>query len=73
MNNPTIKDGTTGLRIFEPCDDPAGEGCTLFEDPANLHLAESRLVFSHTKNMSMFSFLCIGGIRHRSVFQMAVS
>lgn len=29
-----------GIRIFEPCDDPAGVGCTLFEDPATLHLAE---------------------------------
>ncbi|KAK7681668.1 hypothetical protein QCA50_015402 [Cerrena zonata] len=40
--NPTIEDGTMGLRIFEPCDDPAGVGCTLFEDPLTLHLAERR-------------------------------
>ncbi len=36
------KDGTMGLRIFEPCLDAAGTGCTLFEDPVNLHMAESR-------------------------------
>ena len=33
-----------GLRFFEPCDDPAGVGCTIFEDPDNLHLAEPRSV-----------------------------
>ncbi|KAK7684511.1 hypothetical protein QCA50_012458 [Cerrena zonata] len=40
--NPTIEDGTMGLRIFESCNDPAGVGCTIFEDPSKLHLAERR-------------------------------
>ncbi|KAF8901815.1 glyoxal oxidase precursor [Mucidula mucida] len=35
-------DGQMGIRIFEPCLDPDGIGCTLFEDPDTLHLAESR-------------------------------
>lgn len=30
------------LRIFEPCLDPSGASCTLFEDPDNIHLAEER-------------------------------
>jgi hypothetical protein len=36
------KDGRMGIRIFEPCDDPTGSTCHLFEDPATLHLAETR-------------------------------
>ncbi|EJD50468.1 hypothetical protein AURDEDRAFT_199565 [Auricularia subglabra TFB-10046 SS5] len=35
-------DGNMGLRIFEPCASPSGEGCTLFEDPATLHLSRRR-------------------------------
>lgn len=31
-----------GLRLWEPCDDPNGSGCAIFEDPATLHLAETR-------------------------------
>ncbi|KAF9019743.1 copper radical oxidase [Hymenopellis radicata] len=45
MENPQTEpdyDGQMGIRIFEPCLDPAGTGCTLFEDPDNLHLTESR-------------------------------
>ncbi|KAI0684372.1 glyoxal oxidase precursor [Earliella scabrosa] len=40
--NPAIHPGNTGLRIFEPCASPTGEGCTLFEDPANIHLLARR-------------------------------
>ena len=31
-----------GIRILEPCEDPNGVNCTLFEDPATLHLPETR-------------------------------
>lgn len=31
-----------GIRIWEPCNDPNGIGCSLFEDPETLHLAETR-------------------------------
>jgi len=31
-----------GIRIWEPCDDPNGRGCSLFEDPETLHLVETR-------------------------------
>ncbi|KAI0677743.1 glyoxal oxidase precursor [Trametes maxima] len=40
--NPDIEAGQQGIRIFEPCASPTGEGCTLFEDPKTLHLLESR-------------------------------
>ncbi|EJD50467.1 glyoxal oxidase precursor [Auricularia subglabra TFB-10046 SS5] len=41
--NPAIQPhGNMGIRIFEPCASPTGEGCTLFEDPATIHLAETR-------------------------------
>ncbi|KAI0737817.1 glyoxal oxidase precursor [Daedaleopsis nitida] len=41
--NPAVgPNGNQGLRIFEPCASPTGEGCTLFEDPPNLHLLERR-------------------------------
>lgn len=41
---PPDGDGRQGLRLFGPCDSPdgIGEGCTLFEDPATLHLAVNR-------------------------------
>lgn len=35
-------DGRMALRIFEPCADPNGVGCTLFEDQETLHLEETR-------------------------------
>lgn len=35
-------DGRMGIRIFEPCADPNGVGCTLFDDPQTLHLATTR-------------------------------
>jgi len=35
-------DGRMAIRLFDPCDEPNGVGCTIFEDPENLHLAETR-------------------------------
>ena len=34
--------GNQAIRIFEPCASPSGAGCTLFENPATLHLLEER-------------------------------
>lgn len=31
-----------GLRLFNPCADPTGANCTVFEDPATLHLNQTR-------------------------------
>ncbi|KAF7325762.1 hypothetical protein MKEN_00426700 [Mycena kentingensis (nom. inval.)] len=42
VNQTGAYDGRMGLRLFEPCTDPAGTGCEIFEDPENLHLAETR-------------------------------
>ncbi|KXN92579.1 hypothetical protein AN958_04789 [Leucoagaricus sp. SymC.cos] len=39
---PEAQDGRMGIRIWEPCDDPNGVGCSLFEDPETLHMAETR-------------------------------
>ncbi|KAJ7622189.1 glyoxal oxidase precursor [Roridomyces roridus] len=37
-------DGTMGIRLFGPCTsaDGTGPGCTVFEDPATLHLVRTR-------------------------------
>ncbi|KAJ6451698.1 glyoxal oxidase N-terminus-domain-containing protein [Mycena vitilis] len=35
-------DGRMGIRLFGPCTSPAGENCTVFEDPAHIHLAVTR-------------------------------
>ncbi|KAF5355836.1 hypothetical protein D9756_004311 [Leucocoprinus leucothites] len=39
---PQAGDGLMGVRIWEPCEDPTGESCTLFDDPSVIHLAEDR-------------------------------
>ncbi|KAK7038205.1 glyoxal oxidase N-terminus-domain-containing protein [Favolaschia claudopus] len=37
-------DGRMGIRLFGPCTSPTGQGqgCTVFEDPPNIHLAVTR-------------------------------
>ncbi|KAK7038215.1 glyoxal oxidase N-terminus-domain-containing protein [Favolaschia claudopus] len=35
-------DGRMGIRLFGPCASPTGTNCTVFEDPANIHLAVTR-------------------------------
>ncbi|KAJ6451693.1 glyoxal oxidase N-terminus-domain-containing protein [Mycena vitilis] len=35
-------DGRMGIRLFGPCTSPTGENCTVFEDPAHIHLAVTR-------------------------------
>ncbi|THU91429.1 glyoxal oxidase precursor [Dendrothele bispora CBS 962.96] len=64
---PPDLDGTTGLRIFEPCDDPAGVGCTLFEDPATHHLDEPRW---YPSSLRIFdgSLMIVGGIHRNTPF-----
>ncbi|KAF7363979.1 hypothetical protein MSAN_01056500 [Mycena sanguinolenta] len=36
------EDGRMGIRLFDPCTSPTGANCTVFEDPANIHLAVTR-------------------------------
>jgi len=64
--NPDI-DGRMGIRIFEPCDNPSGVGCTLFDDPANLHLAETRW---YPTSIRIFdgSLMILGGIHEAAIF-----
>lgn len=31
-----------GLRIMEPCDDPTGATCTVFDNPEEIHIVEPR-------------------------------
>jgi len=61
------EDGRAGIRLFEPCKDPAGIGCTIFEDPTNLHMAETRW---YASSLRIFdgSLLIVGGIHERTPF-----
>ncbi|KAI0364590.1 glyoxal oxidase precursor [Pilatotrama ljubarskyi] len=67
VGNPAINPGSTGLRIFEPCASPTGEGCTLFEDPANIHLLEKRW---YPSSIRIFdgSLMIIGGTHENAHF-----
>lgn len=60
-------DGRMGIRIWEPCDDPNGIGCSLFEDPETLHLAETRW---YPSSLRIFdgSLMVLGGIHEGSPF-----
>jgi hypothetical protein len=44
VNQTGAYDGRMAIRLFGPCTNPdgVGEGCTVFEDPDTLHLAETR-------------------------------
>ncbi|KAF8192159.1 glyoxal oxidase precursor [Pholiota molesta] len=60
-------DGRMSIRIFEPCADPAGLNCTLFDDPAVLHLEETRW---YPSSLRIFdgSLMVVGGIHERTPF-----
>ncbi|TFK33493.1 glyoxal oxidase precursor, partial [Crucibulum laeve] len=60
-------DGRMAIRLFEPCDDSAGRGCKLFEDPDTLHLAETRW---YPSSLRIFdgSLMIIGGIHIPTTF-----
>ncbi|EIW61172.1 glyoxal oxidase precursor [Trametes versicolor FP-101664 SS1] len=65
--NPTIRPGTQAIRLFEPCASPSGDGCTLFEDPDNLHLLEHRW---YPSSIRIFdgSLMIVGGIHTDTPF-----
>ncbi|KAH9911058.1 glyoxal oxidase precursor [Epithele typhae] len=67
VGNPGILNGTQALRIFEPCASPTGEGCTLFEDPATLHLLETRWYPSSARIFDG-SLLIVGGMHEDTPF-----
>ncbi|KAF5352137.1 hypothetical protein D9758_009230 [Tetrapyrgos nigripes] len=56
-----------GLRIFEPCLDPAGVNCTLFENPETHSLAENRW---YPSSLRIFdgSLMIVGGIHNSTPF-----
>ncbi|GJJ15281.1 hypothetical protein Clacol_009557 [Clathrus columnatus] len=60
-------DGRMAIRIFEPCTDPNGVGCTLFEDPETLHLATTRW---YPSSLRIFdgSLMIIGGMHENTPF-----
>ncbi|KAJ7269894.1 glyoxal oxidase N-terminus-domain-containing protein [Mycena rebaudengoi] len=74
-NDPSVRnlpstnatDGRQGIRIFEPCADPNGVGCTLFDDPTTLRLAETRW---YTTAIRIFdgSMIVVGGTHLSSPF-----
>ncbi|KAI9060007.1 copper radical oxidase [Trametes sanguinea] len=65
--NPAIEPGTQAIRIFEPCASPTGEGCTVFEDPATLHLLEKRW---YPSSLRIFdgSLMIVGGMHEETPF-----
>ncbi|KAF5364756.1 hypothetical protein D9758_009335 [Tetrapyrgos nigripes] len=66
-STPPDQDGLMGLRIFEPCDDPAGVNCTIFENPATHHLAVKRWYTSTVRTFDG-SLMIIGGIMVNTPF-----
>ncbi|KAI0774648.1 glyoxal oxidase N-terminus-domain-containing protein [Trametes elegans] len=65
--NPDIRPGNQAIRIFEPCASPTGDGCTVFEDPENLHLQEKRW---YPSSIRIFdgSLLIVGGMHEDTPF-----
>jgi hypothetical protein len=60
-------DGRMGLRVWEPCSDPNGVGCTLFDDPKTLHLAETRWYPSSARIFDG-SLMVVGGMHEATPF-----
>ncbi|KAJ6605189.1 glyoxal oxidase N-terminus-domain-containing protein [Mycena vulgaris] len=67
VNQTGAYDGLSALRLFGPCDDPNGVGCTVFEDLENLHLAEPRW-YPSTLRMFDGSLLIVGGMHTETPF-----
>ncbi|KAJ3572769.1 hypothetical protein NP233_g2878 [Leucocoprinus birnbaumii] len=64
---PEAGDGRNEIRFWHPCDDPNGIGCSLFEDPATLHLAETRW---YPSSIRIFdgSLMILGGMHKDTPF-----
>ncbi|GLB37988.1 putative protein with domain of unknown function (DUF1929) [Lyophyllum shimeji] len=70
VENPATEpdtDGRMAIRLFEPCADVNGVGCKVIEDPARLHLAETRW---YPSSLRIFdgSLMVIGGIHEETPF-----
>ncbi|KAG6889062.1 hypothetical protein C0995_004106 [Termitomyces sp. Mi166 len=60
-------DGRMMIRLLEPCTDPNGIGCTIFEDAATLHLTTTRW---YPSSLRIFdgSLMILGGIHENTSF-----
>ncbi|KAF7328074.1 hypothetical protein MKEN_00388700 [Mycena kentingensis (nom. inval.)] len=67
INQTHAEDGRMGIRIFEPCTDPDGVGCTIFEDLENIHLAETRWYVSSLRIFDG-SLMIVGGMHESTPF-----
>ncbi|KAJ7033688.1 glyoxal oxidase N-terminus-domain-containing protein [Mycena alexandri] len=67
LNQTGAYDGRMGLRLFAPCTNPNGVGCTIFEDLDTLHLAETRW---YTSSLRIFdgSLMIVGGTHEGTPF-----
>ncbi|KAG6827129.1 hypothetical protein H0H92_013131 [Tricholoma furcatifolium] len=70
VENPTTEpdvDGRMSIRLMEPCTDPNGVGCHVFDNPAILHLAETRW---YPSSLRIFdgSLMVVGGIHYPTGF-----
>ncbi|GLB37998.1 putative protein with domain of unknown function (DUF1929) [Lyophyllum shimeji] len=70
VENPDTEPDTDGrmmIRLLEPCTDANGVGCRIIEDPATLHLAETRW---YPSSLRLFdgSLMVIGGIHEQTPF-----
>ncbi|KAJ7256075.1 glyoxal oxidase precursor, partial [Mycena rebaudengoi] len=61
------EEGRMGLRLFEPCNTPDGAGCTLFDSPPVLHLAETRW-YPSTVRIFDGSLMIVGGMHVATFF-----
>ncbi|TFK34118.1 glyoxal oxidase precursor [Crucibulum laeve] len=61
------QDGRMAIRLFEPCDDPAGRGCKIIENAETLHLAETRW---YPSSLRIFdgSLMIAGGMHEDTPF-----
>ncbi|KAJ7211267.1 glyoxal oxidase N-terminus-domain-containing protein [Mycena pura] len=67
VNQTGAVDGRMGLRLFGPCADANGVGCTIFEDLDTLHLAETRW-YTSTARIFDGSLMVIGGMHEDTPF-----
>ncbi|KAF7300981.1 hypothetical protein MIND_00661200 [Mycena indigotica] len=63
----TGSNGLQGLRIFEPCKTSDGHGCTLFDNPATVHLAVPRW-YPSSARLYDGSLIIAGGSLNFSLF-----
>ncbi|KAJ7636284.1 glyoxal oxidase precursor [Roridomyces roridus] len=71
LENPTPVpgDGRRAIRMFGPCTSPTGEGegCTVFEDPANLQIAVTRW-YPTALRIADGSILILGGSNNNAFY-----